>query len=80
VNIMYDGANNAEREKIDVAVGEIFDLVNRHDGSVSGEHGIGIAKKRYLPGNLDPVSYDLMRSIKRVFDPGNILNPHKILY
>ena len=80
VNIMYDGANNAEREKIDVAVGEIFDLVNKHDGSVSGEHGIGIAKKRYLPGNLDPVSYDLMRSIKRVFDPGNILNPHKILY
>ncbi len=80
VNIMYDGQDPDEAARVGVAVREVFDLVNRFDGAVSGEHGIGLSKKPYLPANLDPVSYDLMRSIKRVFDPNNILNPYKMFF
>ncbi|HNW33639.1 MAG TPA: FAD-linked oxidase C-terminal domain-containing protein [Candidatus Ozemobacteraceae bacterium] len=80
VNIMYDGGNAAERERVERGLKKLFAIVNRYEGAVSGEHGIGIAKKRYLPANLDPVSYDLMRSIKRLFDPNGILNPGKMFY
>ncbi len=45
---------------------------------VSGEHGIGYAKKPYLFEAEDPEVMNLMRGIKRVFDPKNILNPHKV--
>jgi len=47
-------------------------------GVVSGEHGIGIVKKKYLAGSLPPVQIELMRGLKRVFDPRGILNPGKI--
>ncbi|HOY67461.1 MAG TPA: FAD-linked oxidase C-terminal domain-containing protein [Candidatus Ozemobacteraceae bacterium] len=80
VNIMYDGTSDAERMRVEHGLKQLFTIVNRYEGAVSGEHGIGIAKKRYLPANLDPVSYDLMRSIKRLFDPNGILNPGKMFY
>ena len=47
-------------------------------GKVSGEHGIGFAKKPYLVESTDPTTLELMRGIKAVFDPKNILNPGKI--
>jgi len=47
-------------------------------GLVSGEHGIGYVKKPYLLASLDDTQVELMRGIKRVFDPGNILNPDKL--
>ncbi len=80
VNIMYDADDPAESARVPVAIQDVFDLVGRFDGAVSGEHGIGLAKKPYLPRNLDPVSYDLMRSVKRIFDPNGVLNPHKMVY
>ena len=48
------------------------------EGEVSGEHGIGFAKKEYLNRSLDPVAVELMRGIKKVFDPKSLLNPGKI--
>ena len=45
---------------------------------VSGEHGIGFAKKPYLRESLDPETIELMSGIKKAFDPKNILNPHKV--
>jgi glycolate oxidase len=45
---------------------------------VSGEHGIGYAKKSYLLKSMDPVVVELMKGIKNAFDPKNILNPHKV--
>ena len=48
-------------------------------GQVSGEHGIGSAKRPYLAASLSPETRALMRGIKAVFDPKNILNPHKIV-
>jgi len=80
VNIMYDGNNPRDEERVEAAIGKIFELVNGFDGAISGEHGIGITKRRFLPRNIDPVSYELMRSVKRIFDPNQILNPEKMLY
>ena len=61
----------------------VFDLLYKraHElgGLVSGEHGIGFAKKQYLQNTTDPVQLALMQGIKRTFDPHNILNPHKVV-
>jgi D-lactate dehydrogenase len=48
-------------------------------GTLSGEHGVGIEKRDYTPLELDPVAIDLMRRLKREFDPAGILNPGKVL-
>jgi len=47
-------------------------------GKISGEHGIGIKRKKYLPAVTSPVELALMRGIKRAWDPNNIMNPGKI--
>jgi glycolate oxidase len=57
---------------------EIFDDAIRRKGNISGEHGIGLAKKDYLASNLGETSVGLMRSIKKALDPAGILNPGKI--
>jgi FAD/FMN-containing dehydrogenase len=56
----------------------VFDLVERHGGSISAEHGIGLIKKDYLRYSRSPAEIDLMRALKRTLDPDNILNPGKI--
>ena len=48
-------------------------------GLVSGEHGIGAAKRKYMFKNLSPTELDLMRKLKQVFDPLVILNPGKVV-
>ena len=55
----------------------VFDIVLRMGGSISAEHGIGQLKAADLPGVKDPVAIDLMRSLKAMLDPLNILNPGK---
>lgn len=57
---------------------EIFELVKNLGGTISGEHGIGLVQKEYLPIVFDPVQMRLMKSIKALFDPNNILNAGKI--
>lgn len=61
-----------------IARQKIHDLGRTFGGIVSGEHGIGIAKKEYLPDFIDASQMHLMREIKRLFDPAGILNPGKI--
>lgn len=78
LNIMYDQTVAAEREAATGAVGRIFALVRRLQGSLSGEHGIGITKAPYLHLELSPEVIELSRRIKKVFDPHNILNPGKV--
>ena len=56
----------------------VFALAVKLGGTISGEHGIGIAKKKYLPLALSPAAIRSMREIKKSWDPNNILNPGKI--
>ena len=57
---------------------ELYALTTRLGGKISGEHGIGIKRKRYLKGVINPVELSLMAGIKRAWDPNNIMNPGKI--
>jgi glycolate oxidase len=57
---------------------EIFELTKKLGGTISGEHGIGLVQKEYLPIVFDTVQMHLMKEIKRIFDPNNILNAGKI--
>ena len=54
-------------------------VVKKYGGSISAEHGIGVVKRELLPSVKDPVALDLMRSLKGMLDPKNILNPGKVL-
>ena len=56
----------------------VFEIVERYGGSVSAEHGVGLLKKDYLPYSVSGVEIDIMRQIKRAFDPLGIMNPGKI--
>ena len=68
---------NSKREKV---MGDMFDKAKELRGQVSGEHGIGFAKKPYLHDSLGPVQMELMRKIKDSFDPDGILNPGKVAH
>lgn len=57
---------------------EIFDVVLGFNGMITGEHGIGFTKKKYLPKALGETQVELMKRLKRAFDPKTILNPGKI--
>lgn len=60
------------------ALTALFRLVRSLGGTISGEHGIGLVQKEYLPVVFDDITLNIMRSIKRAFDPNNILNRGKI--
>jgi len=74
-NILID---DAELERAEAAVKEIFGATLRLGGSITGEHGIGTAKAAYLPMEIRPEALTAMRRIKQALDPNNILNPGKI--
>lgn len=77
--ILKDSLSDAEWEKRMHQVMElVYEKAKELGGQVSGEHGIGYAKKPYLRESLPEVNLQLMNSIKKAFDPKNILNPHKI--
>ncbi len=58
---------------------DLFAIVQRHGGSISAEHGIGILKKPFLSFTRSAIELDVMRAVKRALDPNGILNPGKIL-
>ena len=78
VNVMFDGKKPEEKKRAQEAVSEIFQVVLDLDGTLSGEHGVGLTKAPFLSLELDPVSLNLMQKIKDLFDPNHILNPGKI--
>ncbi len=78
VNVMYDKKIATEAEAAGAAVKEVFELTLRLGGTISGEHGVGTAKAPYLEMELGPAAIDLMKRIKKSFDPNGILNPGKI--
>jgi glycolate oxidase len=77
--ILADKNNHAEMERVHRAVEEIFDTALSLGGTLSGEHGIGIAKMRFLGNELGESGVNLMRSIKEALDPTGVLNPGKLV-
>jgi glycolate oxidase len=78
VNIMFDQNQAKEREAAHAAVEDLFALVRRLLGTLSGEHGIGLTKAPYLGMELSEASMALQKRLKQAFDPNNIMNPGKI--
>ena len=78
VNLLVNPEDNSEMARAERCLDEVFDLVIRLNGTLSGEHGIGSEKRAYVSKEVDVTTLALMKSIKRVFDPNNILNPGKM--
>jgi FAD/FMN-containing dehydrogenase len=80
-NVMQpEGADKAEfLKQWDTVNAAVFAVVKKYGGSISAEHGVGVIKRDLLPSVKDPVALELMRGLKRMLDPKNILNPGKVL-
>jgi len=76
--ICFDGTNPDEVKRVEETSAELFEKVIELGGTLTGEHGIGLAKIPFMGLEHDRVSMDVMRSIKQAFDPNNILNPGKM--
>lgn len=79
VNLLIDPDDREEVARAGNCLDAVFSLVLRLEGTLSGEHGVGIEKRDFVGREIDPTALRLMREIKRCFDPGGILNPGKAL-
>lgn len=77
-NLMVDPDDADEMRRAEAALDRIFRRVVEVGGTISGEHGIGLSKKPFLHYQFGPAEIELLRGVKRVFDPDNLLNPGKI--
>ena len=77
-SVLTDKKNAEHYARAEKAVDEIFMAALEYGGAISGEHGIGLEKKRFMKQAMQPEAIDLLRGIKKVFDPDNIQNPGKI--
>jgi glycolate oxidase len=78
VNIMVTPGDDDEMRRAHEAERVLFEGVVALEGSISGEHGIGFAKAKFLPIELSPETIDIMKRVKQAFDPDGLLNPGKI--
>ena len=79
VNIMFDPDDPRQVEEAHQCVTDVFAHTLALGGTVSGEHGVGTSKLGFAGAEIDPVALELMHSLKKLFDPAGILNPHKAL-
>jgi glycolate oxidase len=77
--IPADKSNTEEWSRVTAAFDEIFQAAADLDGTLSGEHGIGLAKAKYLPLVMDSGTIEFMKTIKQAVDPNGILNPGKFV-
>lgn len=77
-NFALDLSDKEEKERFEKVKDELFSLALKLGGSLSGEHGIGWEKKKYLKDALDENTLLYMEKIKKLFDPNNIINPNKM--
>ncbi len=76
--IMFDGADPAQVREVHQITAEVFELTCSLGGTLSGEHGIGLAKAPYMHLEHEPLAMELMRLLKKTLDPNNVLNPGKM--
>lgn len=79
VNLLVNPDDPKEMANAESCLDKLFQLVLDLNGTLSGEHGIGMVKREFVGRELDPVSLALMQQIKRQFDPHGLLNPGKAL-
>jgi D-lactate dehydrogenase len=79
VNLLFDPNDERQSTASYACLEEVFDLVIGLDGTLSGEHGVGLAKRDFIQREIGDAALDIMRGIKRVFDPRGTLNPGKLL-
>ena len=75
---LTDERDEEEMKRVEAAIEEMFEVTLKLGGTISGEHGIGLTKVRFLPWEVKPLGLKQMKIIKEGFDPENILNPGKI--
>ena len=78
VNIMVDKKIPGMEEKAHMAIREVFQAALDLGGTMSGEHGVGLAKAPYIELELSPDQIATMKAVKHALDPNNILNPGKM--
>lgn len=78
--ILTDETNKEEMERVHQAVDEIFKVAISLGGTLSGEHGIGMAKSKYMEMQFGPSGVNVMKKIKEALDPDNIMNPGKMFW
>ncbi len=77
-SVFTNSRKKEDLDRLQNTLTDIFEAALELGGTLSGEHGIGLEKKRLLAKALDPMAISLMKRIKAVFDPNNIMNPDKI--
>lgn len=78
VNLLFNPDDELQNNNAHRCLDDVFDLVLKLDGTLSGEHGVGIEKRDYVDREIEPVTLGLMKRIKKEFDPNLILNPGKM--
>ncbi len=78
VNLLVNPDDPEEMQRASSCLDAVFSLVLSLDGTLSGEHGVGMAKRPFVPREIDATTIALMKSVKHAFDPNNILNPGKL--
>lgn len=76
--LLTDARNKSEMERVEQAFGEIFEAAIGLGGTITGEHGVGMAKAPFLEWKTGRAGLEVMKGIKKAFDPQGILNPGKI--
>ena len=80
VNILKGNLTNEEWEsRLPQGITEIFQLVIKLGGTISGEHGIGWVQKKYMPLAFNEIQLNIFRNLRKIFDPNDILNPGKVV-
>ncbi|GAA0400495.1 FAD-binding protein [Acrocarpospora corrugata] len=76
--VLFDDGVAGEGERAEIVSGRILDLCIEHGGSITGEHGVGVDKSRYMPRMFTDEDLDTMQLVRCAFDPGNLSNPGKV--
>ena len=76
--MLFDDAKPGEAEAAEEVSGAILDLCISHGGSITGEHGVGMDKSRYMARMFTDEDLDTMQRLRCAFDPGGICNPGKV--